>query len=567
MIAPLASNAARTLLYPVFYARRRATVPEGSWVQVRLHGAITEIQHPVRRWTRTLFRAQGGQVTVADLRALCVSVAADPAVHGVVFRIGGLQCGWATVASLRELLTTLRTAGKRTVAYLPEGAETREFHLALAADKILTTPQATVAPMGLASGMNFLRSLLARGGIEAEVLARREYKSAAEMFTRDGLSDPNRVQINALLDRLHGDFVHALSEGRRVDASRARALIDGGPYHPTDAVREGLIDGVAYDDDLPLHLGAGPNVKVIPAGPYAAMVRAMRYAPMVPRHRVGVVKVHGAIVSRARFAMGTVADAERVVAALRAARASRDIGAVVLYVDSRGGSALASDVIAREVVRLREKKPVVAYLSDVAASGGYYVSAPANEIVAQGSTVTGSIGVIALRFVVAKALESLGVTREVIRRGERADMMSPYRSWTDGERAALDRQIDGFYGDFVGLVARSRKRDPLDIEPLARGRVYAGADALDVGLVDRLGGLDLAVRRAKELAGGKYADDPVVIAPRGTLEPPEPPAAVLQILSLASERLHGARGMELMHLALAGPTENLFAFEDTDFGM
>ena len=568
MLGTIASNAARIVLFPALFARRRAMVPQGTWVEVRLHGSVSEIERPMQRWLRPLAVARA-QPSVAALRTLFRAVAQDPSVGGVVLRLGALHCGWATATSLRELVLGLRAAGKRTVAYLPEGASTREYFVAVACDKVLTTPQAILTPLGIASGMTFLRGLLARGGIEAEVYARREYKSAAEAFTRDGYSEPNRAQVTALLEHLHGEFVRAIADGRRVDEGRARAMVDGGPYRPVDAVREGMIDGVAYDDELPLHLGAGRHVKLVKAGAYFALVQAMALRPMTRRRRVGLVEVRGVIVPQARFALGNVADAHRVTAALRAARAAKHIDAVVLYVDSQGGSALASDLIAREVERLREKKPVVAYFSDTAASGGYYVAAPAAEIVAQPTTVTGSIGVIAMRFLAIRALEKLGITHEVIRRGERADFLSPYRAWNDGDRAAFERSIDGFYNDFVAIVAKGRGRDVSVIEPLARGRVYAGREAFDVGLVDHLGGLDLALRRARELAGGNFDDEPVLVAPRGMPDPPEPPAAVQPLVAFLVEQFQGVRGggTDLLHLALAAPTEHLFAFEDLHLGM
>jgi protease-4 len=444
------------------------------------------------------------------------------------------------------------------VVYLPRGAQTREVYISLAAERIYTSPQATIAPIGVATAMTFYRSLLARGGIDTEIIARREYKSAAEAFTRDGYSEANREQLSALLDTLHGAVVHAIVEARGKSEEEARALVDAAPFRAHEAVERGLIDGVAYDDELPPLLGA-PHDALVNLPRYLAVTRRWRLPFLRPRRgpRVGIVEVRGAIVSEAPLALGRVADAPRVTGALRAARESRAIGAVVLYIDSPGGSALASDLIAREVARLREKKPVVAYFSDVAASGGYYVAAPANEIVARPVTVTGSIGVIALRFVFERTLEKLGLSHEVIRRGGRADMLSPYRHWTEEERGVLDRQIDGFYQDFVGIVARGRGRPAEEIEPLARGRVYSGRDAHAVGLVDRLGGLDAAVARAAELAKLARPAEPVVVhPPREMPEPPEPPAPLQPIVS----RL-GA-GADLVNLALGAERELLFAFED-----
>jgi protease-4 len=324
------------------------------------------------------------------------------------------------------------------------------------------------------------------------------------------------------------------------------------------AVEKRLIDGVAYDDEMPSKLGE--KARTMKAGQYLATANAWKLLPWWPKRgrRVGIVEVRGAIVDDAGAALGRIADATHVGAALRVARAHPGIGAVVLYVDSPGGSALASDLIAREVERLKEKKPVVAYFANTAASGGYYVSALASEIVAQPVTITGSIGVIAMRFVLERTLEKLGLRHEVIRRGAHADLMSPYRHWNDEERALFDREIDGAYKDFVSIVARGRKRSFDEIEPLARGRVYSGKDALAVGLVDRLGGLETAIARAAELGDVKGDRDPVMIhPPRHLPEPPEPPPAVEPI----AQRL--GVSLDLVNLALASsPRETIFAIDE-----
>ncbi len=567
MLTPIVSNSLRALLYPLAALRRRSAVPSGAWVELTLEGAITELERPLPRFRAPRDVLLGApavsrpRTTVALVRELFDEVAADPAFDGVLLRVRGLECGWAVATSLRDAIAKLRAAGRKVVAYLPDGASSREFFVAAAAERIVATPQATIAPLGVAAGITFVRGLLARGGIEAEVFARREYKSAAEAFTRDSYSEANRRQTEALLDRTHQELVRAIAQGRNVDDDTARRWIDEGPWRAVDAARATMIDGTAYDDELPRHLGDRDDVRRVPAGAYLSLARSTRFRPWSAASRVGVVEVRGPIVTEARMAFGAVADAHRIVGALRAARANSGLGAVVLHIDTRGGSALASDLIAREVDRLREKKPVVAYFADVAASGGYYAGALAHEIVAQPTTVTGSIGVIALRFAAARTLEKLSLSHEVIRRGERADLMSPYRVWSESDRAAFDREIDGFYTDFVGIVARGRKRESADIEPLARGRVYAGSDAHAAGLVDHLGGLDLALERAKVLAGGRFEAAPVVIAPPWkTPDPPEPPAARALIAALGGAPA-GRGALDLLTL-MASSNEHLFAWED-----
>jgi len=569
MISTIVSNSLRAALYPFSAARRAALAPRGTWITLTLEGPITEIERPFSHFAHPMQIILRGAtpkpvLTLAVLRELAEAVSADPNVDGVLLRVEALTCGSAVATGLREVIQGLRSAGKKVVAWLPDGGTTREYFVALAADKILLTPQSSIGPLGYAAQTTFVRKLLERGGLEAEVYARKEFKSAAEQFSRDSYSEANRKQLEALLDRLHAALLGAMADGRRIDENRARALVESSPYRAPDAVREGLIDALAYEDELPGHLeSSSGKPKLVKAAMYLALSRVMHFDRMWDGPRVGVVEVRGAIVSSSQSTVSGVADARRVGSAIRAARANPRVGAVVLYVDSRGGSALGSDMIAHEVERLKEKKPVVAYFSDVAASGGYYVAALAQEIVAQPLTVTGSIGVIAMRLLASRLLEKLGLNHEVIRRGERADMLSPFRGWSEDERAAFNREIDGSYNDFVGIVARGRRRDAGEIEPLARGRVYAGADAHALGLVDHLGGLDVAIARVRSLTDTKLAERPVVITPpRGTVEPPEPAPPIQALLGfLAGQSMATRAEVDLLRMSLASPNERLFAWD------
>lgn len=569
MISTIVSNTIRAALYPLSAARRAALAPRGTWITLTLEGTVTEIERPFSHFAhpaQIILRGARPKpvLTLAVLRELAEAVSADPNVDGVLLRVEALACGSAVATGLREVIQSLRAAGKKVVAWLPDGGTTREYFVALAADKILLTPQSSLGPLGYAAQTTFVRRLLERGGLETEVYARKEFKSAAEQFSRDGYSEPNRKQLEALLDRLHAALLGAMADGRRIDENRARALVESSPYRAPDAVREGLIDALAYEDELTGHLeSSSGKPTLVKAAMYLALSRVMHFDKMWDGPRVGVVEVRGAIVSSSQSTVHGVADARRVGAAIRAARANPRVGAVVLYVDSRGGSALGSDMIAHEVERLKEKKPVVAYFSDVAASGGYYVAALAQEIIAQPLTVTGSIGVIAMRLLASRMLEKLGVNHEVIRRGERADMLSPFRGWSEDERAAFNREIDGSYNDFVGIVARGRRRDVGEVEPLARGRVYAGADAHAIGLVDHLGGFDVALARVRSLSETKLAERPVVISPpRGTVEPPEPAPPIKALLSfLAGQAMATRAEVDLLRMSLASPNERLFAWD------
>jgi protease-4 len=513
-------------LYALRALYRWRAVPSGAWLVIDLRGPITEVARTLPRWQRWIGRTP--PPSVAELRRVLRVAARDQSLSGVLVRFGEAEFGWATAQSLRDELLRLRAAKVRTVAWLPFGGSNKELLVATACEELYATPPSTLGPLGISLGSHFFRSALDRLGIEVEVLSRREFKSAAESFVRDGFSEPNRVQTEALADALHHALVRAIVDGRRVSEEAARSFIDKSPARAREAVDAGILDAALYEDELLVKLrrdgDATPFARLVEFDRYVA-ARARRPRALRRRKRVAIVEVRGPITTEAPGqGASRVADVAHVSAALRAAAASPAVGAVVLYVDSPGGSALASDLIAREVERLRDKKPVIAYFANVAASGGYYVAALADRIVAQPTSITGSIGVVAMRFVLGAAAAKIGISHESVRRGARAELFSPYRAWTDDERAALDRSIDEVYDDFVSIVAKGRKRPTSEIEPLARGRVYAASDALSVGLVDELGDLARAVTIAAERASLDPELDPVRIVPsRSDLPPIEPP--------------------------------------------
>ena len=301
---------------------------------------------------------------------------------------------------------------------------------------------------------------------------------------------------------------------------------------------EGLVDGAAYEDDLPALLGDGKggDATTLSAHVYMGMGRATRIAPIGRPKVIGVIPVHGAIAMSGPIPFGG-ATSDKLIAAIRAARKNKRVRGVVLHVDSPGGSALASDLVHHELVQLAAEKPLVACFANVAASGGYYVAAAAHEIIAEPTTITGSIGVVATRFVVGPLLARLGVVTETVKRGARADMMDPSRALTPDERAALTSEIAGMYRAFVDKVAVGRKLSTDDVEKIAEGRVWTGVAALSHGLVDALGGFDLALTRVRARVGGEGAEllRPVIV--RGPREPgvalPKPSDAAKEMLARA----------------------------------
>jgi protease-4 len=355
--------------------------------------------------------------------------------------------------------------------------------------------------------------------------------------------------------------VRAIADGRKVDEERARALVDGAPYMGAEAVSAGLVDGTAYEDELPARLAdGGKKPPVRHADGYLRARTALRPGALRSRGVIAVVRVHGTIAGGGGLPFRSMAIDERVISAIRIARASPRVRGVVLHVDSPGGGAFASDRIHHELVQLALDKPLVACMGNVAASGGYYVAAPAHAIVAQPTTITGSIGVIAARFVIDPLLARLGVATEVLQRGAHARLLDPFLPLGDDDRAALDRELEHVYRAFLAVVAAGRRRPVSEIEPLAGGRVWTGADAHGHGLVDKLGGFEVALDVVRERIG--WGADRLRVAvvrpprkPFPVLDPPEQKAARL----LADGLSLVATGLDLDATVLALRGERVLA--------
>lgn len=506
--------------------RRALSFRRGGYLLLDVDGRVVDNPPPkqplLARWTQP----QRPALAVTSLQELARLLIADKRMTGLLVRVRSLSAGPSVLAAFRDVLRSVRDGGKDVVVHAPMGADSAVMFLASAANRIVVGPETHVAPLGYAAEMQFVKRTLDRLGVEPQVFARGTYKSAAEPLVREDMSAPQREQLEALLDARHRLLVDALAERCGGDRAKAVAWIDEGPHRATRAVELGLIDHVAYDDELDRLLGApeGEQARLVSVGRYLRVKRPTKWRRFFPKPVVGLIEVHGPIVSDVRFAMGAMAAEEPIVRAVRAACLDPRIAAVVLHIDSPGGSALASDRIHHEVERLAAEKPVVAYFSNVAASGGYYIAAAARLIIARPQTVTGSIGVVATHFVLRGLLEKLGVSTDVVKRGARADLHSMARPLEDAERQVLEDEVDAFYQTFLGVVARGRKRSVEDIEKLAQGRVYSGSDAHACGLVDELGGLEQALERAADMAGHGHLD-PVVLRPPSFSIPPPPPLA------------------------------------------
>ena len=520
----LALALARLLFVPLYLFRYLRRAPRGAFVVLEIDGAVDDLVPRPRFWELWRKRA----LSLHELRRALDEACADPRLRGVLVVLRSLRGGMATAASLRAMLGSVRARGKELAVHLPLGADTRELYVATAAGRIIGGPQATLAPVGFAARARYLKGALEKAGVVPEVFARGAYKSAGELLIREEMSAAQREQLDRILDGLHEALVSALAERPGIDRARAAALIDGAPYSGAAAVAAGLADAVAYDDEV---AGALGGVKLVPLDAYLAGRRALRFWPR-RAPGIAVIRVHGAIATGSRF----VGAAEGpIIAAIRATRRSRRIRGAVLHVSSPGGGALASDRIHHELEQLAREKPLVAYLSDVAASGGYYVAAAAHEIVAQPLSVTGSIGVVAARLNVEPLLERLGVRSVGLQRGARAHLVDPLGPLTEGDRGVFERELESAYQAFLAAVARGRRRGVEEIRAVAEGRVWTGADARERGLVDRLGGFDVALEAVRARIGAPL--EPALMRAGRRAGPPLDPPEVARAL------VAGATGM------------------------
>ena len=530
-------------------ARSRLFGHPPHFVWLEISGSLPEFETPVGFLRKRINRGPT-PLTLQALRERLDRISSDGRVRGVALRIKDIEAGWAALEDARGELLAFREGGGRVVAYLQDPVDTRSYYLACAADEVFVAPLVTVGVTGVRTRVSFFKDALDRIGVGAEVVAVSPYKSAGEPYTRNDFSPEAREQAQRLLDNRYEEVICAIGETRGLTPAEARGAIDGAPYGPREALNAGLVDGVLYEDELPGTLAAGEDKVRIAEWASARKFLKVPYRRRV-RRRVGLVQVKG-VISRGRsrrvpvpvpFLGGERAGGESVVAALRGAEKNRRVGAVLLHVDSPGGDALTSDLIWREVGRISARKPVVILMGNVAASGGYYVSAPAAHVVARRSTVTGSIGVITIRPVADRLYAKLGVNPVGLERGERAGLLDPRRPPTEDELQVLERQIGLVYDEFKDRV--SRGRNLLDLDPIAGGRVWSGAEALELGLVDGVGGFREAFRKACEL-GEVGEDGPADVllrmpVPRAGRPAPGEPAGVVE------EIVDGAR-REFMEL-------------------
>ncbi|MBD3167634.1 signal peptide peptidase SppA [bacterium] len=476
-----------------------------NWVHMTLKGEYVEEEDPF-----SFFGPQ--RETLWTLIQRIERATEDDEVRGMLLEIKGFSMGYGDRYELRQALERFKAAGK-TLAVYSQGLTMGGYYVASVADHLMIHPSGSIAIPGFWMNRFYLKNMLAKLGIEAQFLQEGKYKSAGELFTREEASEPASEALEAVLETMWQHWVETVAADRDLSRAQLEELVDGAIYTAREAQETGLIDEIAYHDQVrdEIEKQAGYKPRLLPEMMYYALDPAPRHWDDMTSPKIAVVYAVGTITpgeSGSNFLFGDVMGSESVAKAIRQARADKRVKAIVFRVDSPGGSAQASDVILREIERTvgdvdddSRKIPVIVSMSDVAGSGGYWISAKADKILAPPMCITGSIGVIGGKFSFDTMYDSVGITWDSMKRGENADIFTTTRLWDERQKEIIQNSMHATYEQFLTLVAEGRGMDRDRVHELAQGRIWSGEDALDRNLVDEIGGLMEAIDAARHAAG------------------------------------------------------------------
>jgi protease-4 len=471
-------------------------MPARGYLEIPLSGAVSEVAAPD---SLSSFLLGAKPLAMYDLWMNLRKAKVDGRIQIVLLRLGLLQCDWAKANEMREAILDFRRSGKKVYAVVEEAPDfDREYFVATACDRIILHPLGWLGINGIGGYVPFLKGAFDKLGIRAEFEHVEEYKTAANMFTEKGFTPAHREEMESLYSDLFAQYVATAAKARGKSEAEFRALVNRGFFQGERAKAAGLVDDCLYEDEVqallrqdgrrPARVGFDDYTKVKPSsvGLETGRTVALIYA-------VGTIMTGESLPQ--------VMGGSTVARWIRTARTDGSVKAIVLRVDSPGGSSVGSDVIGREVALARKVKPVIVSMSDVAGSGGYWIAMAATKIVAQPQTLTGSIGVLAGKFSVDGLLGKLGITSEKLAFGEKADIFSPFRPFTPAERIVLKEEILWTYEQFLAKAAEGRGLTRDEVDAVGKGRIWTGRQAKDLKLVDELGGLTMAVGLAKKEAG------------------------------------------------------------------
>jgi len=514
----------------------RPSIQDNSVLALKISGTLPDYvpDDPFRR----IFGAQ--PQSLGSLLAQFRKAKVDKRISAVMLDIDMSEAGWAKSEEIRGAIADFRSSGKPVYAYMEMGLN-KDYYIATACDKIFVPPPGELFTIGLAADVMFFRGSLDKLGVYPDVYQIGAYKSAGDTFTQKQMTDAHRKYINELLDDLYGRYVEGIAKARNKSVDEVKSLIDNAPYNAAQAKDAGLIDGALYHDDVEkelkkrlgykdsdeLHIARSSDYKQI----------SQESLGLNKGEKIAVVYAAGDIVSGKSSFGGNGEEtigSDSLVRTINEARDDKGVKAIVLRIDSPGGSGLASDIIWRAVEAAKAKKPVVVSMGDVAASGGYYIACNANKIVAEPSTITGSIGVVGGKPVVKGFYDWIGVTNEYVVRGKNAGMFRETEKFNDSERAKFQEFLRNTYEDFITKVGKGRNKEKDYIDSIGQGRVWTGSQGKEKGLVDEYGGLDKAIEMAKQLANipAEKSIQRIIM--------PQPPTFLEQLMSGGNDDSDGA---------------------------
>ena len=493
-------------------ASKETKVKQGSVLVVDLQKHIHEVgeENPFAIFNSDASSPAG----MYDVVHAIAKAKTDNNIKGIIIKLHSGNNGWATLQQLRIALKDFKTSNKFVYAYgedIPQSA----YYVASVADSIYLNPVGDIALKGFATVLPFFKNTLDRLDLQPEIFYAGKFKSATEPFRADKMSEPNKLQTSRLQHNFWNEYMKAVMEHTHVDSSAiSQWTTTGAIQFPSDALKYKLVDGLRYWDEVEQSIRAKTNqkdtesIKYISLGEYASTVKTA----IISGNRIAVLYAEGDIVDGEQNDDYEIAS-KTFIQNIRKLRDNKDIKAVVLRVNSPGGSALASEVILRELQLLRKKKPLVVSMGDVAASGGYYISSQADSIFALPTTITGSIGVFSMMFNVGKLMNSkLGVTFDGVKTAPYADFPTGTRALTPEEGQRMQNSVDTIYSIFKSRVSAGRRIASADVDSIAQGRVWTGYDALNIHLVDAIGDLNRAIKSAASLA--KVSDYKIVTYPQ-----------------------------------------------------
>jgi protease-4 len=490
---------------------RKPSVPGDSALMLRLEGSVPEsspMEYPLP------FLEQQTPTTVYETWHMLRKAAKDSRVKALVIAPRGMSTGWATLEEIRDSVLEFKKSGKPVFAYL-SGARTGDYYIASAADRIYMAPEDMLDVKGLKLETMYLKGALDKLGVQMEIEAVGKYKDGGDMFTRTAMTPETRQVLNEILDQLYGNLTSTIAQGRKKSQDEVKAILDKGPFVGDEAKTNGLVDVLGFEDQLLGDLEKQVKISKLNRLAHVDYRKTFEGDEMLGKNKVALVVGEGEIVrggGAQQFGDDGLMASTRMVKMLKQVADDSSIKGVILRVDSPGGDGIASDDILHQVKELSKKKPLVISMSDLAASGGYFIAMTGDPVVAYPNTITGSIGVFYGRPNLRGLYDKIGINKEILTRGKYAAMDTDYRPLSDDERQKLRADLQKFYRGFVERVASGRKRKYEEVEPLAQGRVWMGVQAKANGLVDELGGLDRAIQLLKDRAK-IGANDEVTLVP------------------------------------------------------